>query len=237
MTLNSSSHKTARQAAVLYLALVAVAIYGGGYIPTKIFVRGDPVVTARNLISEETLFRIGILCHLATTTAIAVMVLLLYRLFRPIDRHLSRLMVAPVLSQVPVVVMLEVFHMAALLILKGEPSADLSKGQQVETSYLLMRMHGIGIGISQVFWGLWLFPFGMLIYKAALPRVFAILLFLNGLGYVTEGCAYVLLERESFLQVRQFTRISLIGLPLTMLWLLVKGIRPANTGRITINNA
>jgi hypothetical protein len=198
-------------------------------------VAGDVTATASNLISHETLFRMGVLCHIATTTALAVSVLLLYKLLKPVDNHLSRLMVIPVLVQLPIVVLLEVVHFAALMILKAETMKDFTEGQRQDLAYFLMRMHGSGIGISQIFWGLWLFPFGMLVKKSgALQWVFAALLLLNGIGYVVEGCAFVLLQRPGFLVVRQFTRVTFIGLPITMLWLLVKGIRLSSLQRIPV---
>lgn len=66
----------------------------------------------------------------------------------------------------------------------------------------------------------------MLVSKSGyIPRIFGILLIINGVGYVAEGCAYILLQRPDYLIVRQFTRLTFIGLPLTMLWFLIKGAR------------
>ena len=221
-----TNNKTARLAGMLYIILVMVAIYGMGYVPSKIIVRQDAAATAGNLLSNEFLYRTGILCHLVSTTLIAVMVLMLYRLFNPVDKHLSRLMVVPVLVQLPIVLILECFHIAALMILKSEMPTTMDLTQKQEFSYFMLRLHGYGIGASQLFWGLWLFPFGMLINKSGyIPRIFGILLIINGIGYVAEGCAYILLQRPDYLIVRQFTRLTFIGLPLAMLWLLIKGVR------------
>lgn len=223
-TLNANN-KTARQAAVVYFLLVLVASFGMGYVPSKIIARDDVVATANNILANEFLYRTGILCHLISTTAITVMVLMLYRLFRPVDKHLSRLMVVPVLIQLPIVFLLECFHIAALMTLKGQPWMTLNLAERQEFSYFLLRMHGYGIGAAQLFWGLWLFPFGMLIKRSGfIPHLFSVLLILNGIGYVTEACAYVLLQSSDYLLVRQFARYTFIGLPLTMLWFLVKGV-------------
>lgn len=223
---NKESNNTARLAAVLYVILLMVAIYGMGYVPSKIIVRQDAAATADNLLSNEFLYRTGILCHLVSTTLIAVMVLMLYRIFNSVDKHLSRLMVVPVLVQLPIVLILECLHIAALMILKSEMPTTLDLAQKQEFSYFMLRLHGYGIGVSQLFWGLWLFPFGVLVNKSGyIPLIFGILLIINGIGYVVEGCAYILLQRPDYLIVRQFARLTFIGLPVTMFWFLIKGIR------------
>ncbi|MDP3665092.1 MAG: DUF4386 family protein [Sediminibacterium sp.] len=74
--------------------------------------------------------------------------------------------------------------------------------------------------------GLWLFPLGMLVYRSKfIPGIFGLLLIINGIGYVVEASAFILLQQSDYLMVRQFARVTFIGLPLTMLWFLVKGIR------------
>lgn len=225
-----STHKIARQAGGLYILLVGVAVFGMGYVPAKIFIRNDLAGTANNILSNEFLFRSGILSHLASVTAIAIMVLMLYRLFSPLNKHLSRLMIAPVLLQVPIVFVIECFNIAALMILKGETWMSMNMAQRQELSYFMLRMHGYGIGASQIFWGLWLFPFGILINTSRyIPRFFGVLLIINGIGYVTEGVAFILLHRNDYLIVRQFARLTFVGLPLTMLWFLIKGISKSAT--------
>ncbi|ELR71526.1 hypothetical protein C900_02589 [Fulvivirga imtechensis AK7] len=225
-----SNIKTARLAGILYIILVLVAVYGMGYVPSKIIMRQDAAATAQNMLSHEFLYRTGILCHLISTTLIAIMVLMLYRLFNPVNRHLSRLMVTPVLVQVPIVLIVECFHIAALMILKSEIPSSMDLTQKQEFSYFMLRMHGYGIGASQLFWGLWLLPFGMLVNRSGfIPKFFGILLIINGIGYVAEACAYILLQRPDYLMVRQFARLTFVGLPLTMLWFLIKGVRTNST--------
>ena len=222
-----SNRKTARLAGFLFVFLcIPLATWGLIYVHSKIFVPKDPAVTAHNLLSNEFLFRTGIVSHLASATTFALMALILYRIFRPVDRNLSRLMVAPALVQVPVVIVLEIFNIAALMILKGDALITVDVSQKQEFSFFLLRMHRYGIGITQSFWGLFFLPFGMLIFRSELiPRIFGILVIISGIGYIADGCTYILLQQPDYLMVRQFVMVAMfMGMPI-MLWLLIKGVR------------
>jgi hypothetical protein len=220
--------RTARIAGVLYVFIVVVAIYYGE-ISSGFFVASDPAATAQNILSHELQYRSATVLHLTSVIAFTIMAFMLYRVFREADEHLSRLMVVPVLVQVPIFLMLEVFHITALMIVKGDLLTTFMEAQRQEVAYLFMRMFGYGIAASQIFWGLFMLPFGTIAYRSGyLPKIFGILLLLNGAGYITEGCAFMLLQREEYLVIRGIDRFTFIGLPVTMLWMLVKGVNVPN---------
>jgi hypothetical protein len=50
---------------------------------------------------------------------------------------------------------------------------------------LFLRIHDHGFLINEVFAGLWLFPFGLLVFRSGfLPRILSLLLFVSGFGYL-----------------------------------------------------
>src|SRR5437016_1672108 len=53
-----------RIAGLLYVLASIVGIFGLLYVPSKLIVSGNAVVTARNIAASETLFRLGIAAHL-----------------------------------------------------------------------------------------------------------------------------------------------------------------------------
>ncbi len=221
--------KTARLAASLFFFLaVPLSIWGQMYVLSKIFVPLDPTTTAINLLSNEFLFRMSIVCHLADTISFVLMVLLFYRLFRPVDKHLSRLMLVPILAQFTVVFLLEILHYTALMILKSEPRPTFDVAQQQEAAYFLLRMYsyGSGVGMAKLFIGLCFIPFGMLVSRSGFaPRVIGILLIIGGVGYVADCCASILLQRPDYLMVRQFLKYTPMAYMLALLWFLIKGVR------------
>ncbi len=218
--------RTAKLGALLFFTVcVPFVTWGLSYVPSKIFVPQNATATANNLLANEFLFRTGIVSHFVSNITFAFVVLLFYRIFRPIDKHLSRIMLAPILAQVPIVFVLELFRITALMILKGGMLMNLDIIQKQEFVYLLLRMHGYGIGASQFFWGLYFFPFGMLVYRSGfIPRIFPILMMITGVGYVGDTTAFILLQRPDYLMVRPFIVSTFIGGGLTMLWFLIKGV-------------
>ncbi|MGH7427466.1 MAG: DUF4386 domain-containing protein [Gemmatimonadales bacterium] len=57
----------------------------------------------------------------------------------------------------------------------------LEKPQLDALAYLFVRQHEQGITVASIFWGLWLFPFGMLVIRSGfIPRVFGVLLMMAG---------------------------------------------------------
>lgn len=220
-----SNRRLARLSGALFLFVcVPLSYWGQSYVQGKVFVPQDPAATAANLLANDFLFRTGIVSHLFSVIAFGFMVLLLYRLFRPVDKHLSRLMVAPVLVQISVFLLLEVFHFTALMVVQGDTSTGMDEAQKQTTSYLLLRMHRFGVGAAQLFWGLCFIPMGLLTYRSGFfPRFIGVMLVVSGIGYVGDGCAYLLLQRPDYLVAQPFIRVTFIGFMVAMLWVLVKG--------------
>jgi hypothetical protein len=139
-------------------------------------------------------------------------------------------MMIPVLAQVPIVFVLELFKFTGLMVLKGGALMTLAIEQKQEFAYLLLRMQGYGIGTSQLYWGLFFIPFGMLVYRSGLvPRIFGVLTVITGIGYVGDTSAFILLQRPDYLIVRPFIMSTFIGGMLTLLWFLVKGVKEERT--------
>jgi hypothetical protein len=86
---------------------------------------------------------------------------------------------------------------------------------------LFLDLHEYGVHIAQVFWGLWLFPLGYLVFKSRfLPRLLGALLMIGCVGYLIDvGIAVLLPDLD--VTVSQFTFIGELLLPL---WLVIKGV-------------
>ena len=224
-TLNSNS-RTARLAASLFFFLcIPLALWD---LPQKIFMPQDPAATANNLLSNEFIFRISIITHLTGFLIFVFMIVLFCRIFRPVDKHLSRLMLFSILAQVPVVFVFEVFNYTALMILKNETRLTFDVAQQQEAAYFLMRIsrYGVGTGMGKLFLGLCFIPFGMLVLRSGFaPRIIGILLIIGGMGYVADCCISILLQRTDYVMIRSFLMYTSLAYILALLWFVVKGVR------------
>lgn len=223
----SSKSKTARIAASLFFFLcVPLSIWESKYVHSKIYVSQDPAATAHNLLSNEFIFRTSIVSHLIGTMIFILMILLFYRLLRPVDKHLSRLMIVPLLAQIPIVFVLEVLNFTALMTLKSEPRPTFDVVQQQEVAYFLLRTHRYGFGADKIIFGLCFIPFGLLVIRSGFaPRIIGILMIIGGAGYVADTSLYILLQRADYLIVQSFKLYSSVGYALGLLWFLIKGVR------------
>lgn len=81
----------------------------------------------------------------------------------------------------------------------------------------------------EVFFGLWLLPFGLLIYKSGfIPRIIGVLMLIAGFGYTIDSLTSLLFPTlGSFTKPIAFT-FSGVGEIITMLWLLIKGVKEHN---------
>jgi hypothetical protein len=178
--------------------MAIIAPVGLLYVPGQVVVPGDAAATAERLRTSAWIVRLGIASELAHQAIAVFLVLALYRLFKPVDASLSRQLVAlGALVSVPIMFVNALNEIAALALANGGGSLSAFTRPQLDAlAYLAMRLHGHGTTIASVFWGLWLFPFGMLVVRSGfIPRVLGILLFVAGGAYLVAAAALLVVTR------------------------------------------
>ena len=110
----------------------------------------------------------------------------LYRLLSGVNKTWAGLMVAFVLVSAAVGFLNTLNNIAALTLFRGADFlAVFDKPQRDALGMLFIRLHSQGIFINEIFWGLWLFPFGLLVFRSGfLPRFIGVWLMINCFGYV-----------------------------------------------------
>lgn len=219
--------RTARHAGVLYFLLALIAPIGLLYVPGRLIVYGDAIATADNIRTSETLFRIGLASELTHQVIVIYLVLVLYRLFKGVDEALAKqLVVLGALVSVPIM-FVNVLNSIAALVLVTRPDflASFDGSQLDGLAYLFLRVHGKGITVASIFWGLWLFPFGLLVIRSGfIPRVLGWLLMIAGTAYLASAFATLITPTYA-------AKVSQIALPLEVaelpivFWLLIWGAR------------
>lgn len=219
--------KQARLAGLLYLLVGVSAPIAILYVPGKLFVSGDATATADRIRASEPLLRIGIACELFYLVAIIFVVLALYRLFKAVDVARAReLVILGALVSVPIGFVNAVNFIAALTFVSGPDFLSVFDQPQLDAlAYFFVRLHGQTIDVVSIFWGLWLFPFGVLVIKSGfIPRFLGWLLIVAGAGYVVSSLTVLLLPQYTK-AVGQVTMITGFCEPPIMLWLLIWGAR------------
>lgn len=223
------TRRQARFAGILYMLVGVTAPIGFLVVPGRLIVTGDAGGTADRIRASEWLLRLGLGTELFHQAVAVFLVLALYRLFKPVDAHLARHVVAlGALVSVPIVFANALNQIAALTLVGAPPflTAAFSPHQLDALAYFFLRLHDRGITVASIFWGLWLFPFGLLVMRSGfIPRVLGILLMIAGTGYVAS--AFTTLCLPAFADVMGWVGlIAAFGELPIMFWLLIWGARP-----------
>ncbi len=217
--------KAARIAGALYLLLVVTGVFTVIYVPRTLYVPGNATATASNILAHETLFRLGIVDGIISTVIFIFLVMALYHLLSGVDKKHASLMVALVLVSVAVGLVDVVNNVAALVLVRGADFlAVFDKPQRDALAMLFLGLDG-QVLVNQVFWGLWLFPFGLLVMRSGfLPRILGVWLIINGFAYLTISFTGLLLPQYQKM-VSSIAFPALLGEVAIMLWLLIKGAK------------
>jgi Domain of unknown function (DUF4386) len=226
MGMNSSSLKnTARLAGLLYLIWIITGAYALFYVPSQINIRGDAVTTAHNILSHEFLFRTSIIIDLISSTLWVFMVLVLYRLFKPVNERQAKLLVALVIVQIPAVFITEAFNITSLMIFKGEILKTFELTQRQDLAMLFLKINDYATLTLEIFWGLWLFPLAILVYRSRfLPRFLGVWLLIDGFACLAISFTGLLFPQYQKM-VSNIAFPALLGEVAFMLWLLIKGAK------------
>ena len=221
----TSLKRTARIAGLWYLGLTLGPFYLL-YVPSQTIVHDDAAATAVRVLSHEVLYRWGMLAETLGAVIFIGLSLALYRLFEDVDRHRARQLVAVVLVSSVLGLVAVIFNAAALLVFRGDSTFHTLDNQtRIAIGMLLIRMHGQTNGVNQMFWGLWLLPFGWLVVRSCfLPRWLGYWLLLDGIAWAFFGVTWLFAPdygNTLFLYLQPIFLAELV----TMLFLLIVGAK------------
>jgi hypothetical protein len=217
-------NKTARVAGFLYLLMAPFGVFGILWA-SSLIVPGDAAITANNIMASESLFRLSIVSALMVQIICIFMVLILYKLLKPVNKNHALLMVIFILVGAPIAMLNELNRFIALLLLSGADYLTVFTADQLQALVpLFLDLHEQGVTIAGIFWSLWLFPMGYLVFKSGyIPRILGVLLIIAGFGYLIDSFAGFLLP-NFYAPISQFILFTTYGELLFPLWLLIKGV-------------
>ena len=220
-----SLKRTARIAGVWYLGFTLGPFYLL-YVPSRTVVRNDAAATAASVLRHETLYRWGMLAETLGAVVFIGLSLALYRLLEDVDRHRARQLVALVLVSSALGLVTVLFNAGALLVFRGGAAfAAFDTPTREAIGMVLIRLHGQANGINQMFWGLWLLPFGWLVVRSRfLPRWLGYWLLLDGIAWVVVGVTWFFAPDSTDALFRYLQPVFLAEL-VAMLWLLIVGAK------------
>ena len=227
--IDRSQLKALRSAALFYLLMILSAPIGLLYVPSALIVPGDATATADRIRASEWLLRIGIGSELFHQAVAIFLALALYRLFRPVNEQHAKLMVILGAMVTVPIMFINVLNEIAALILVNDADflSAFSKSQLDALALLFLRLHEHGIEIVQIFWGLWLFPYGILVIRSGfIPRVFGVLLFIAGAGLLASSFISLILPQYGVLFGQIATILDFGEFPI-IFWFFIRALWPS----------
>lgn len=222
----TSNTKTARIAGLLYLGVVLTGIFSLMYVPKKLIVWDDELITFNNIVANQTLFRLGTISYLTCYTFFLFLPLVLYKILKPVNEISARLMVILAVINVPIAFANSQNLFNVLSLISGDNYLKVYSNNQLQSQVLLnLNQHDNGNLIVSVFSGLWLYPFGYLVYKSNfLPKTLGILLMIGCFSYLINFFGNTLLPGYSKTGIAFYIHLpASIGEIGICLWLILVG--------------
>ena len=226
-----ANKKTARIAGLLYLIVVVTGFFSILYVPSQVTVQGDASATVSNILASKQLFRVGIVAGLICYTTFLLLPFALYKLLSKVGKGVAVLMVAFAVASVPISFVNLLNKLDVLSLLSEANYLQAFTTEQLHARVMLsLDAYVNGILVSEIFWGLWLLPFGYLVFKSGfLPKILGILLMMGCFGYLINFFGQALSPGYAETGIATFVSLpSALGEVGTCLWLLLVGIREQN---------
>jgi hypothetical protein len=216
-----SPRTKARITGGLYLVTIVLGIYAQAFISDRLFIAGNAAATTNNIVTHESLFRLGIAVFLIEMSCQIAMTSLFYDLLKPVSRSISLL--AAIFGLVGCIIKTvgRMFFGAPLLVLGGGSYLSVFNADQLKAlSLLFLNINEHGAATAWIFFGVYAILKGYLIARSTfLPRILGVLGMVAGLGWLT------FLSRP--LGDRMFpyvASVALLGSVAQIVWLLVFGV-------------
>ena len=221
-----SRKSLARRVGLLYLLAAFPAPFALLYVPNRLFVPGDASATADRVRASTTLLRMGVMVEFWNCVLLIFVAFALYRLFQDVDRKLAGITAVLMWVAVPIQLLNLVFDLAPLMLTTSQTYLQAFSKEQVDAlAYLFLRLHANGLIVAQVFWGMWLFPWGMLAIRSGfIPKWIGAAEFFAGSGYVVASVVTITAPQLAG-AVTPFALALGIGEVPMGIWLLIWGAR------------
>jgi hypothetical protein len=198
-------------------------------------IAGDAAATANNIAASKSIFTLSVFMDLTVQVVFIFLVLFLYQLLKHVNKNQTALMVILFLVSVPIAMLNAVTHFAALLLSTGADYLITIPAEQLHALVpFFLELNEYGIYIAYIFWGLWLFPLGYLVFKSGfLPKILGIYLMISCFGYLIDFVTFYFFPNFG-VSINMLTGWAELFL---CLWLLIKGVNLEEWEKLTLESA
>ena len=219
----NSPQTMARVAAFIFLLIFLLGMSTELLMRPGMIVPGDAAATVKQIAASAALFRLSVVSDLIRQVLLLLLALLLYQLFKPVNKGIALLMVLFSLVGVAIAMINELNHFAALRLAIGAGYATAFNTDQLNALVIFfLELRNYGTFIAQLF-AVWVLLLGYLVFKSGfLPKILGIWLMLGGLCYTVSAVLFFLLPNFDGMILGLF---AFIGELLFYMWLLIMGVK------------
>jgi len=210
-----------------YLFAMAISIFAEGYVGGHLIVPRNAAETARNIMTHELLFRIGIACSLMIVVSDVTLIAALYVILKRVSESVALVAAFLRLMGTALYAAATLNHVDVLRILASDGSQHALGTEQLQAmARLSIGSYTAGLGVSFIYLGLGSTVFGYLWRKSHyVPRLLAglgvwapLLLAVGSLTFVVLPKLWTIVF-PAYMAPLFFFEVGM------GLWLLVKGLR------------
>ncbi len=221
--------KVARRAGFLYLAFIITCMFSG-IVRMRLLVLEDAAKTAGLLVNAWGLLNISVIDDAVSAVLFLLAAWALYVLLKPVNKNLALLFLLLNAAGVAMQCSILLNLYAPVLI---QRSADIQKTflpEQLDALNLLFfNLHKSGFTMAQIFYGIWLFPLGLLVFKSGfLPKWLGVLLIADCFGVMITFSQFFFLPELDAIVYPGYA-VGLIAEFSLSLWLIFKGVKVQDT--------
>jgi hypothetical protein len=158
--------------------------------------------------------------------------LALYKLLKPVNENYAKVMVLLAIISVPIFFLNVQNEFTVLSLINVTNNYFGFSTEQIQSQIMLsLDQYDNGMRIVHIFSGLWLFPFGYLVFKSGfLPKILGVLLMLGCFGYLINFVGHTLIPAYSKIGISSYISLpASLGEIGTCFWLLVMGAKTRKT--------
>jgi len=221
---SASPRTSARIAGAVYLVVIVAGGFAEVGVRSRLLVNGNAAATAQNVLEHEQLFRWGFAADVIGVLSVVPLILLLYEIFKVIDRRIALLALFFSLIGTAIQATALLGHFAPLVLLKRGQTLGVSFDLLQAQTYMALQLQGIGYAIGLAFFGGTMLSRGYLILHARfVPRFIGLLLMIEGVCYLVNSFANFVAPgfASAVLAVLMASGLAEVVL---CLWLLVMGV-------------
>ena len=223
------SLKTRARIVFLFWALYAApTIFSLQYVRPRFIVFGDAAATANNIMAHEFLFRMGIVSHLIAQVFLLLFGLTVVRLFKEVNKTWATIFWTSILMTVAITFVNSLNYIGPLIILGKADYLDVFQQEQLHAIVMIfLRLSNYGQALYEIFWGLYLFAFGLLIIKSRyIPGILGVLMIIGSIGFPVNTVTKLLIPEFYPAIFTQMTMlVSGLGVLPAIFWLLIMGAK------------